>query len=143
MTTRVDGFGIFGRDTSCTDALRSGRLVFGPLLVGEALYRRFTTRRGTLRGGKEEANYGFFLPDLVGSADVKNEIASLPGRLRQEAKKDQRIEDCVATVTAVRAGPVTTLLVVIRCTTKTGPFALKLKVSDVTVEMVGLTLEAA
>lgn len=130
----------YGRDVSCTTGLRSGRLVSGGRLVGEAVFRRLTTRRGTLRGGKDEADYGMQLMDEVGRNDAAS-VASLEGRIRQEVVKDARVLDCRARVvrTEVSAGRYA-LSVTVNGTLKAGPtFELVLAVSDVTVELVGLS----
>lgn len=129
----------FGRDIGCTTGLRTGTLVRGARLVGEAAYRRLTTRRGTLRGGREEADYGLFLPGVVGTTSPRLAAVSLPGRIQSELLKDGRIEgvDVTATLSYLPAGAAVIDLDV-RCRTAVGPFALVLRVSSVTVELVGL-----
>jgi hypothetical protein len=128
-----------GRDTSCTTSLRTGRFVTGPLLVAEAIYRRLTTPRGMLRGGEEEANYGLDLTELIGETNPKNVIASLPGRIRSELSKDERVLSATITVVATLLGVNTALEVAIAATTSAGPFTLKLLASAVTVELLGIT----
>ena len=133
-----------GRDTSCTTGLRSGRLVTGPRLVAEAMFRRVTTRRGTLRGGKDEANYGINLADYVGRANDRATIAPLEGLIAVECRKDRRVLDVKAKVTPRQVSATETALdVTITGKTAEGPFALVLAVSSVTVTLVGLTPEAA
>ena len=129
----------FGRDTWCRDSLRTGRYATGVELVAQAVYHRLITVRGTLRGGEEEANYGLGLEDLVGFVgDVDLLKLTLPGRIRQELLKDERILDAAATVIASSDGPAITLTITIECSTAEGPFRLVLAVGDVTVELVGL-----
>ena len=127
-----------GRDTSCTTSLRTGRIVSGARLVGEAIYRRITTPRGMLRGGEEEANYGEDLSGLVGSIRPDLLVASLPGRLSAEIRKDQRIEDVTVTVTSARKGPSVELTVTIEAVTSEGPFSLVVAASSVTAQLIGL-----
>lgn len=130
-----------GRDTSCTDGLRVGVIVTGARLVAEAIYRRLTTRRGQLRGGKDEANYGINLPDYVGGRDSRVVEASLPAVVKAEVVKDQRIDESSVVVTVTRStlGLGVAYDVHVHADTGDGPFDLVLAVSDVTAEIVGLT----
>jgi len=128
----------FGTDTSCTDSLRTGRLVSGPRLVAEACYRRLITPRGSLFGGDDEANYGLDLADLIGSVSTKAQVAALPGQIQTELLKDERITSASATVTASKSGPSVTYQISISAQTDAGPFSLVLSVSDVTVSLLGM-----
>lgn len=132
----------FGRDLSCTTSIRTGRFVSGPRLVAESLYRRLTTPRGMLRGGDDESDFGLDLLDLVGSATTKNDAAALEGKIRSEAAKDERIESVDVEVLTVTEGAVTSFEIAIDATTSAGPFSLQLRVEDVTIELVGLSVEA-
>jgi len=129
----------YGRELSCTRTLKTGRYVSGVTVVAEAIYRRLTTPRGMLLGGESEGNYGLDLMSLVGSADTKGSAASLPGRIENECRKDERIETVKATVVRTVDGPSTTYTITIQATTALGPFSLQLLVSAVTVELVGVT----
>jgi len=132
----------FGRDTSCLPGtgLRTGRLVSGPRLVAEAGVRRLTTRRGTLRGGEEEANYGKDLTELVGTVGTTNAAAALPGQIKAELSKDERIDPgkISVTVTSTVSGPSTKWNVAVKGETAEGPFDFVLAVSDVSVELLGM-----
>jgi phage baseplate assembly protein W len=130
-----------GRDTSCTTGLRSGRLVSGARLVAESLYRRLDTRRGTLRGGRDEANFGIRLSDYIGQGDDEFVRSSLPGIITAEATKDIRIDASRLRVAVTRTRPGVGVKYDVRVTgwTDTGPFDIVLQVSAVTVELVGLT----
>ncbi len=123
----------FGRDVSCTDTMRTGRLVSGPRLVAEACYRRLITPRGTLLGGEDEANYGLDLGGLLGSSTSAAEVAALPGRIRNELLKDERVESVEALVTATTTAGSTSYVIDVTGTTAEGPFELKLAVADVTL----------
>lgn len=129
----------FGRDTSCTDSLRVGVMVSGPRLVGEACYRRLTTPRGQLRGGEDEANYGIDLPGMVGSVKSENDVAAIPSRVKNELMRDDRLEDVSISATLVKTGPAIEVTLEIEGQTGPGPFTLTLSVSDVKVELVGLS----
>lgn len=135
----------FGRDVSCgPGGLRSGRLVSGTLLVAEAAYRRLITPRGSLRGGKDEDEYGEDLTAFVGNVGSTAAAAALPGIIRIELLKDERIlaVDASVVVTTTTAGAVA-YDVSISCDTAAGPFTLRLAVSDVTVELLGYQEAAA
>ncbi len=128
----------FGRDTSCTDGLRTGRFSTGVRLVAEAAYRRLTTPRGTLRGGEHEADYGLDLSELVGSSTTKSDALALEGRISNELVKDERILSATADVVLVQNGPAMELTITISATTADGPFVLVLLAKDVTVELLGI-----
>lgn len=132
-----------GKDISCTTSIRTGRYVTGPRLVAEAIYRRLTTPRGMLRGGEEEANYGLDLTDLIGSVSTRADAAALPGRIRSEIEKDERIIDANVTVVETTEGVGKSFLVTIVAETNDGPFTLGLSADEVTVDILSLTEEAA
>lgn len=129
----------FGRDTSCTDTLRTGRYATGLRLVAEAAYRRLTTPRGMLRGGEDERNYGLDLMSIVGRGNPTLVAAELPGRIRAELLKDERIDAVEVDVAVVTSGPATSFTVSIDVTTAEGPFALQLSVSDVSVTLLRIS----
>lgn len=122
----------------CADNLRTGRYSTGARLVAEAVYRRLITPRGMLRGGDEEANYGLDLAALVGTASTPALLASLPARIKNEVLKDERLRDASVSVTSAVAGAATTWTIAVRGLTDAGPFVLRLAVSDVTTELLGL-----
>jgi len=128
----------FGRDTSCTTELRSGRFATGPRLVAEAAYRRLSTPRGMLRGGEEEAEYGLDLMDMIGNVVTKSDAAALGGRIRSELTKDERIQTADVVVERITAGPSTSYQITIIGKTSEGPFDLQLAASDVTIELLGI-----
>lgn len=129
----------FGRDISCTTELRTGRFASGVRLVAEAVYRRLTTPRGMLRGGEEEANYGLDVTELLGSVRSAADEAALPGRIRAEVLKDERIETVDVQMTkATAANGTISYVIAIEATTGAGPFSLQVAASDVTVELLGI-----
>lgn len=127
-----------GRDTSCTTDLRTGRTVTGARLIAEAAFRRLSTPRGMLRGGEDEANYGFDLTTKIGSTTSNSDLRSLPSQIKGEVRKDERIEDVQVVVTKQSLGPGVYLVIDITIATADGPFALKLGVSEVTVALLGI-----
>lgn len=135
MTQNVN----FGKDTSCTNSLRTGRYVTGTRLVAEALYRRLITPRGTLQGGEDEQNYGLDLLDLIGSIDDANgsKAAALPGQIQAELLKDERLTSVSVSVSSSKNGTILSWTVTINAQTDIGPFSLVLAVSDVTVDILG------
>lgn len=134
----------FGRDTSCLQSLRTGRFVSGVRLVAEAAYRRLTTPRGMLRGGEAEANYGLDLLDMLGKATTAALKAAMPGRIENELEKDERIETSRATILESKeTNGAVTWDITIDCETAEGPFALQLRVSEVTIELLGMSLPEA
>lgn len=93
----------------------------------QAVARRFVTPRG---GNPWDQGYGYDLRLLVGSS-IEPSIAET--QISQEARKDERIAECRATVVAV--GEKWT--VVIRCTPEDGDvFSLTLEVTKVTVSLI-------
>lgn len=128
----------FGTDIACTDGLRTGQYSSGLRLVGEALYRRFRTPRGTLRGGEEEQNYGLDLLDLIGSVARPNDVAALQGKIQAEALKDSRILTASAAILSNVDGPSTTYQITISVTTDQGPFDLVIAASAVSVDLLGI-----
>jgi hypothetical protein len=131
----------FGRDTSCTTSLRTGRYVRGARLVAEAAYRRLTTPRGMLRGGPDEGEYGLDLLNLIGTAAASGGAAALGGQISAELTKDERIISADAEVVSVVEGPSTTWTITIEALTTEGPFTLQVAVNEVTTELLRLEAE--
>ena len=132
----------YGRDTYCLDELRTGRTVSGAELVAQAVYRRLTTARGTLRDGDEGLIYGLDVQGFVGSVGTESSIAALPDVIRSEVSKDGRIETCDVTVLPERhADGTVSLTISIDCTLadEDSGFSLSLSVSDVSVALLGIT----
>jgi hypothetical protein len=128
----------FGKDTSCTTGLRSGRYATGAKLVAEACFRRLTTPRGMLRGGDDEANYGLDLTELIGSASTKLDAAALGARIKAELLKDERLINVTVDVVRTLEGPSVSFDVTIYGETDAGPFDLQIGVDEVTVELLGI-----
>lgn len=130
----------YGTDVYCYDRLLTGRLVTGPEVVAQAIYRRLTTARGTLRGGDDESIYGFDLLDFVGRIGTQQSIDALPAAVEAECLKDDRVAAADVSVTATTApsGLITLELEIEITTAPQGDaFDLTLAVSDVAVSVVG------
>lgn len=129
----------FGRDTWCRDSLRSGRYATGVELVAQNAYHRLITPRGQLRGGEDEEDYGLDLVGMLGSVANPADAAALPGQIRAELLKDERILDVAATVTSSVGGPATEWIVEVTADTDEGPFDLVISVDGLTVELLKVT----
>jgi hypothetical protein len=130
----------YGRDTWCLSSLQPGRLVSGRALVAQALYRRWTTPRGTLRGGDEESVFGVDVVGVVGSLALPAALAALPGMMRAEALKDDRVLDVRVTVSSTTdsAGMVTVVASAqVTLVNDSEDFTLTLSITDATVELLG------
>jgi hypothetical protein len=129
----------FGRDTWCLDSLQPGRLVSGRALLAQALYRRWTTPRGTLRG-EDGSTYGIDIVGLVGAAASSIVLGALPGMMRAEALKDDRVADVQISATAVtdsRGLAVVTLAVHVTPADELEDFDLTLAVDEISVQILG------
>lgn len=111
------------------------------MLVLQAAYRRLITPRGTLQGGDEESTYGFDVAQYVGAVGYDIALIALPGQVRGELKKDDRISevDCVATFATAEDGTISIVLD-IACTLSdgSGTFNLTLGVTDVDTTILDL-----
>lgn len=127
----------YGLDTWCDSSLKTGLIATGLRLVAQNAAHRLETPRGMLRGGEEEAEYGFDLVGKLGSLTSESEAAALPAQIRNELSKDKRILEVSARVTSTSIGAgAVEWSVAIDCTTAEGTFSLS--VDKVTVQIVGL-----
>lgn len=129
----------YGGDTWCADSYSPGRFARGATAVVQALYRRLITPRGTLRGGDAERAYGLDLAGFIGAMG-DSAGAALPGAIRAELLKDDRVADVTATAarTVASSGLVTyTIEVTGELHDEQGDFRFSVSASDVTVELVG------
>lgn len=97
----TEGFGV---DTWCLDSTEPGRFARGRDVVVQAIYRRLTTPRGTLRGGPGAELYGYDVSGLVGRVGDTRLLAALPAVLRAEILRDDRIADVTARVSVTDIG---------------------------------------
>lgn len=123
--------------------MHTGRLARGVDVVIQALYRRYITPRGTLRGisdDDEDLAYGFDVSSYVGAVGTETAIAALPGLMRAEGMKDDRVADLVFTITAVTDAAGLTSLRVEGAGTlhdEGEDFTFTLSVNDVTTTLLG------
>jgi len=93
----------YGIEAWCDDRYISGRFTTGRMTVALALYRRLITPRGSLWSvdddDDEEANYGFDVAGYIGKVGTTTAINALPGLVRGELMKDDRVRDINVTVT--------------------------------------------
>ena len=132
----------YGVDIYAWDRLRTGRLVRGPELVAQAIYRRLTTPRGTLRDGEAGSVYGLDIQDFIGQVGTANAIAAIPALIRAEVLKDDRITNATVTATSTtdRAGLVAVRIQIEAELVNEGDrFELTLGVSSVSVALLGFT----
>lgn len=129
----------YGSDLSCMTKLSTGRTVRGRVALGEALFRRFSTPRGTLPGDKEESTYGFDLSYYLGAVGDQVALAALPVLAEAEALKDERVAACTVTAESATAVNETGLLVTLSVTPfdETENFEFTLAVTDASVSLVG------
>jgi hypothetical protein len=130
----------FGTEIYCTDRLRTGKYVSGRIALAQAIFRRLTTPRGTLRGGAEEETYGIDLPGFVGRTATKIAVAALPGIVRNELLKDDRIADALVTVNAqTDTNGLATLYIDIDVVTvdEEEDFSLTIAASGTSVDLIG------
>jgi len=124
----------YGRDTSCTRGIRSGRLVRGTVLLAEAIFRRLTTPPGMLR---DDPSYGLDLEAMIGLTGSSAEAGMWAQQIRNQCLKDERLQDAIATVTRGDPG---TWDVTVDCIAREGePFSLRIGIAGVTVELLGIT----
>lgn len=126
-----------GRDTACTTRLFAGRTVTGARLLAEAYFRRLTTNRGELL---DDPNYGLGLSSLLNSAMTATELASIPGRIRNELDKDDRGKrEALRVVVRRSTTNAAHYAIAIHGETQDGDgFDLVLSVDEVTVELLGV-----
>ncbi len=119
----------------------SGRLARGTVLVALALARRLDTPRGTLRENGEGVAYGLDLSAYVGAVGYPTAVAAIPGLVRGELLKDDRVSDVAVTavIETSDAGLISITLTVDAVLSESGEaFALTLSVSDTSLTVLGI-----
>jgi hypothetical protein len=121
----------YGTDFSCTTDLDTTlSTVSGPMVVVEAVVRRWSTPTGALLG---DPNYGFDLSAYCNADVAPRDIAQLVSSLNAEAEKDERVLECTSSAVL---GSDDVLTVTANLTLLDGEtFTLVLAVSAVTVEL--------
>lgn len=133
----------YGRDLWCYDRLFTGRLATDAEVVAQALFRRLNTARGTLRDGEDGAVYGLDILDFIGQVGVDNTVDALAPAVVTEVLKDDRVRSARADVTVNRGTDgLVEVLLDISATLRDADdtFTLSIGVSDVTVQLLGVTV---
>jgi phage baseplate assembly protein W len=118
----------FGSDFDCTDDLTAEmREVSGPMALAQNVYRRLSTPRGMVI---DAPDYGRDLRDYLHKGLTPTEQTSIPGEVRAEVLKEQRIENADVRVTSFADEAMT---LAIRCESAEGPFSLTLDVTAAAV----------
>lgn len=86
---------VYGVDTSATSRVNYGRAVTGAVLVGEALFRRLSSDRGSL---PSDRSYGWSITRWLGSEWTEQRRKSTPGLIANEVRKDDRIEPATLSI---------------------------------------------
>jgi thiamine pyrophosphate-dependent acetolactate synthase large subunit-like protein len=96
-----------------------------------------------LRDGDEAANYGVDLADYVGAIGTDTAIAALPGIVRGELQKDDRVIQIDVDPPTVARSPSglieITLSISAYLTDELDPLGLTVAISDVGVSLLGVT----
>jgi hypothetical protein len=130
----------FGKDSLCVNALYSGRFATGTRLVAQRLYHALTTPRGSLRGSEAHLSWGDDLTELVGANGGRDTEAAIRAKVSRAAGLDDQIRSVETTiVSSQNSMGAHTHEVTVVGTTATGPFRLVLAISEVTVELIGMS----
>jgi hypothetical protein len=124
------------------DGIRTGKVVRGRTALAQAIYRRLSTPRGTLRGGDEESASGLDLAGLGGRVSVGTPISALPGMNAAELSKEDRIISSLARVSqdASSNGLVSfTIEIDVTPEDESGDFTLTIAVSAVSAKFLGVS----
>lgn len=124
---------VYGTETDCTDKMLPGRLVSGPLAVAQAVYRRWTTTRGMLL---EDPNYGRNVKDYLSMELTLATAQRIPGELKSEAMKDDRIDSCDVDSNISGRGAALTVDLGFDFHCADGPFSLSVLLTPTTAEII-------
>lgn len=122
----AEGFGV-DVDTF-PDIDDSGRAISGPRVVMVMALRRLTTPRGSL---DYDRDFGFDLRDYLNEDLSAADLATLQQEIASELTKDERVDDCSASVTLLDG----LLRIRISLTTTTGDMNFTLAITDVSAEI--------
>jgi hypothetical protein len=99
----VEPFG-YGTDLKCTIDVTEDLQETDPNSpegIGEAIFRAWTTDRGE---NPDDPDYGRNVKRLLNRGMTRDELRAEAGLLRAEAEKDDRVADCVVTITQTDGG---------------------------------------
>ena len=122
----------YGTDLSCVDDFTpSMGLSTGRRLLAEACARRLITPQGSLR---RHPLYGYDVRGELNSDVSRADLARINANVNHQLLRDERIVSCSCQTTLKKTGE---LQLDIALTDGAGPFSLTLKISDVTVQILG------
>ena len=105
-----------------------GVLATGLDVLAQSLVRRQMTPRGS---ALDAPNDGIDVRTLIKTGMTQTEVSQIPGTIRNELLRDQRVRSC--TVTATFNQVTNTMTIVENIQSAVGPFTLTLLVSQVSV----------
>jgi phage baseplate assembly protein W len=103
--------------------------VSGRTALAQALFRRWTTDRGTLI---DDPNYGTNLSDYINDDLGPGDVAKIRAAAESEALKDERVLDITSIGELTQEGVLNLTFTIVDAA---GPFTLTVAVSDVTVDL--------
>ncbi len=124
----------YGHDFSCVgDLLPTLAIVSGRRTLAEAVARRLTTPRGScIDAPNDGLDVRMWLQDDASNSDIAMYAAACDAELL----KDERILRSTTTLTLSTSGALTATIAIVD---SSGPFALVLAVSGVTVQILSVT----
>lgn len=138
VRTPVEPLG-YGTDLACTDELTPTCDEVDPFSVraiGEALYRRITTARGTL---PDDLDYGLDVRGFLNRGTTAGDLAQMAGQLRGELQKDDRVDRVSVQVTAPALDTLSVTILVTPVDPTIARFTLTLAVTSAQVLMEAIT----
>lgn len=127
---------VYGLDITCGErGLEPGRISSGRRLVAEAVYRRLTTRRGTVPGSP---SFGVSVTRFIGLETTTPNARRVAEELRTEVAKDDRVVHVAAQgyVTTIGVSTLLETRLDVRCAD--GPFELTVRVGELDLSVLGL-----
>lgn len=100
-------------------------------VLGEALGKRFTTRRGTM---PFHDDFGMDVRDWLNEAMTQDQLFRLKAAMEAEAVKDERVLG--ADIRLAFDSKQSSLTAKVEAQTSTGPYKLTLRVTDLTTELI-------
>lgn len=130
----------YGIDLSCTTDLTEDLAEVdpnSPIAIAEALIRRFITPRGAL---PDDPDYGRDVRGHLNRGVTANDLRSLSGDLRNEARKDDRVDDAdILVVSSANNSVLSIKATITPADIALGIFSLTFSVTDTTalIESIG------
>lgn len=114
-----------GVDIACTDDIPAGfPLVSGYTTLAQSIYRRLTSPRGSVI---DAPDYGLDVREYLSRGLTQAQLAAMPGEIRAEVLKDERVHDCSVTVVSSTD---TVLELAFSVQAEDGPFTFTVSVSE-------------